>query len=691
LLSRLPLYGWTLYLGIKDNYAYINSKGSDYDPFTNCLYKIDITDKENPEIINEIFSYFEKAKDPIRFYGNYLAYHSYDYTLYLKFYSISNMELVSELPTNNQFLQINDSVTAKMIPYTNNQFKLYDFSDPTNVTELGEIDLSECNFEEIENFKMISENVFASLSWDGIAFWDINDISDWEFISSITTESSNCNFALVDDYLIVSEQHGLESINIADLTSPYSVDFYETDILLAGYIGVKGIYNYNNNVYLGTGGNGIEHFAVNNGIIYKVSDNYQYPIWAGSYSYIYTDYLFLPTMTKGVWIFDISNPVQPEHVQTILDSHYIYIIQFKDNLVAIWDGGEDYYSSDDNEIKIYDISNPENLTLRNTIQNVDYTIQKFDDTNSNHIYLIKYYPDYQLKKYDISQEGEAILEFEFALPEKAYGVFHNGYAYLLGISQSDNQTLYIIGGLQDNDPAIISTINNFADGYPNAGLYKCEEYFYIKTYHPTSPGDKYYELQSPTELVHLFILNAKSVGLSTINTDDLLFVPLIYTTVYIYDVSGNPIGQLEPISTFYDYSFSTKCLFYENNDTKYLFHCQGEAVSVYEYSYTGVDEQHQLISNFILSNYPNPFSASTTISFNINHKDTKNTKGTKMKIYNIKGQIIKTFRIPNPESRTPNIVWDGKDEYGKQLPSGIYFCKLSSGDKSAVKKMLILR
>ncbi|MBC8527363.1 MAG: hypothetical protein H8D22_11030, partial [Candidatus Cloacimonetes bacterium] len=68
LLSRLPLYGWTLYLGVKDNYAYVNSIGLGYDPFTNYFCQIDITDKENPEIINEIFSYSEEASQPIRFY-----------------------------------------------------------------------------------------------------------------------------------------------------------------------------------------------------------------------------------------------------------------------------------------------------------------------------------------------------------------------------------------------------------------------------------------------------------------------------------------------------------------------------------------------------------------------------------------------------------------------------------------------
>ena len=103
----------------------------------------------------------------------------------------------------------------------------------------------------------------------------------------------------------------------------------------------------------------------------------------------------------------------------------------------------------------------------------------------------------------------------------------------------------------------------------------------------------------------------------------------------------------------------------------------------------GVDDTIVPKRSVFMTNYPNPFSTSTTISFTI-HQVAEIDKA-ELKIYNIKGQIVKTFRIPNPESRTPNIVWDGKDENGKQLSSGIYFYKLITEDRFIVKKMLLLR
>ncbi|MGC9337059.1 MAG: T9SS type A sorting domain-containing protein, partial [Candidatus Cloacimonadia bacterium] len=91
------------------------------------------------------------------------------------------------------------------------------------------------------------------------------------------------------------------------------------------------------------------------------------------------------------------------------------------------------------------------------------------------------------------------------------------------------------------------------------------------------------------------------------------------------------------------------------------------------------------ISTKLDQNYPNPFSTSTTISFSL----SPNYKGDpQIKIYNIKGQCIRELKIKFNEEA----VWDGKDESGKAVSSGIYFYRLEVGDKVIdTKKCLILR
>ncbi|MGC9337739.1 MAG: T9SS type A sorting domain-containing protein, partial [Candidatus Cloacimonadia bacterium] len=106
-------------------------------------------------------------------------------------------------------------------------------------------------------------------------------------------------------------------------------------------------------------------------------------------------------------------------------------------------------------------------------------------------------------------------------------------------------------------------------------------------------------------------------------------------------------------------------------------------------NYYGINNPPTLSSTIKLyQTSPNPFSTSTTISFSIppHYKDD-----AEIEIYNIKGQRIRELKIENLKLKINEVVWDGKDAYGKQMPSGIYFAKLSLGEESAVKKMILIR
>jgi hypothetical protein len=93
--------------------------------------------------------------------------------------------------------------------------------------------------------------------------------------------------------------------------------------------------------------------------------------------------------------------------------------------------------------------------------------------------------------------------------------------------------------------------------------------------------------------------------------------------------------------------------------------------------------------NVILTNYPNPFNPSTTIYFNLTAQTGEDPE---ISIYNIKGQKIKTLQsFPNGGLGTSSIVWDGTDENNQPVTSGIYFYKLSAGEYTQTRKMLLLK
>ncbi len=100
-----------------------------------------------------------------------------------------------------------------------------------------------------------------------------------------------------------------------------------------------------------------------------------------------------------------------------------------------------------------------------------------------------------------------------------------------------------------------------------------------------------------------------------------------------------------------------------------------------------VDDQIQLPENTTLlkSAYPNPFHENTTTNIGIQVKKGETASVT---IYNILGQKVRTF---SNETGSHLIVWNGKDENGSAVGSGIYFYRLVSPTVQTTKKMVVIK
>jgi hypothetical protein len=108
----------------------------------------------------------------------------------------------------------------------------------------------------------------------------------------------------------------------------------------------------------------------------------------------------------------------------------------------------------------------------------------------------------------------------------------------------------------------------------------------------------------------------------------------------------------------------------------------------------GEDENVAIPNSFELSqNYPNPFNPTTTIPFQVGGSRfvVHSPIHTTLKIYNILGQLVRTLVNEEKTSGTYNVIWDGKDDSGKEVSSGIYFYQLKTEDYTFTKKMVLLR
>ncbi|KPJ58770.1 MAG: hypothetical protein AMJ46_13650 [Latescibacteria bacterium DG_63] len=92
---------------------------------------------------------------------------------------------------------------------------------------------------------------------------------------------------------------------------------------------------------------------------------------------------------------------------------------------------------------------------------------------------------------------------------------------------------------------------------------------------------------------------------------------------------------------------------------------------------------------FALSqNFPNPFNPQTTIAFDIPEGKEVNVR---LNVYNMRGQLVRTLVNEFKSEGSYQIQWDGTDNYGRRVSSGVYFYRITTGEFSQTRKMVILK
>lgn len=88
----------------------------------------------------------------------------------------------------------------------------------------------------------------------------------------------------------------------------------------------------------------------------------------------------------------------------------------------------------------------------------------------------------------------------------------------------------------------------------------------------------------------------------------------------------------------------------------------------------------------LMNAFPNPFNPSTTLRYSL-----KEAGKVRIEIYNMKGQMVRSY---NTEHATPGyyqVSWDGKDAMGRPVSSGVYMYRMSSGRYHSTKKMVLAK
>ncbi len=99
------------------------------------------------------------------------------------------------------------------------------------------------------------------------------------------------------------------------------------------------------------------------------------------------------------------------------------------------------------------------------------------------------------------------------------------------------------------------------------------------------------------------------------------------------------------------------------------------------------DEANRLDGFSLAQNYPNPFNPTTTILYSLAKRSD-----ISLKVYNVLGQTVRTL-IPSQKQVAGQyqVVWDGRDDHGNSVATGIYFYRLKAGDFVKSRKMALLK
>jgi hypothetical protein len=413
----------------------------------------------------------------------------------------------------------------------------------------------------------------------------------------------------------------------------------------------------------------------------------------------------------GVWTFDVSDPSAPLQTGS-LDLSY-------DATGVVIDGDVAYVPSSHSGLKILNVSIPSSPTLVDTVgelQGMGSLVIRGDlmyvtgkglrllnienrlapNLVSSYDTLVSYrrvFPTDSLV-YATKSSGHDSLEIvSFAEPTNPqrvgqytdvyFDAAHLGvwghYAYTGDRWDGRNYWYVDVGVINVADPARSSKVKPYffgerafafrvADGF---GYAIVDDYFQV--------FDLRYPDGIPRHASSVPIFEAASVFIQ----GDNAYIGTSVGDVYVVDISDR---------------FHAKLLGGFDTDARYV----GDIAAVGSYLYIETEYGLQIyqlsevvsvddggkrpVSHQFLVNYPNPFNTGTTIEF-----DLERPTVVTLSVYNVLGHRVATLQSSLMSAGQHKVKWDGRMTSGKEAPSGLYFCRLVTSERSATKKMLLLR
>jgi len=638
----------------------------------------------------------------------------------------ANPEIISETFINSL---AQDIVIQDSIAYIGglNRIVLFDISDLENLLPLSTIQIYGCVSVAIRN-----EILYAACGQEGIYFIDISNpqspiidahygeywrsilidvvwpaayVDNYENAINIFNIEDINNIELVGvipsytDRFIINEDKMYTNaeqnyINVFDLSNPLA------PVQLTSIEGVGCPLTVDENV-LYTRGNGIDVFHIDEN--FELSPLGMYDSWASVEGFEVSDGIaFNITKWEGLQILDLSDPIEEKCISScelpifpvgmnlyenaiylnyeynemagIIDiSNYQNPIyqQFPnqdDQLVSFTFWNDVLFAKDWFNIFSYDLSNPFEPQLLETFEGVSGSdmLLTMDDM------LIEFdYSEIRLYSINNSTQISEIGSYDDVGYKTAFEA-NNGFIYyaiyqegikIIDIENPERIDFYpieeFIGGMKINDNILYVSSEN--------------EILLL-------------DITDPTSIVFVTSIqpheDSEFIAPVIIDGNDLIIADASWNEISVFDISIPSIPTL--IESYSGCREVREMLLIDN----YLLtgnNRSGFAIITLD-GLLESNENEIIPNSFNLKNYPNPFNPTTNINFSLQ----SNTE-VELSIYNIKGQKVRTLVDGNIEKGDHSVMWNGSDESGNPVSSGIYLYKLKTKDNQKTNRMLLLK
>lgn len=585
--------------------------------------------------------------------------------------------------------------------------KIVDFSDINNPVLINEYNSP----GDISKSIIISEDkALFSYYFQNYGF-QILDISNPEQPSLVYNYSSpslpacTVDIALNNNNLYFSEYDAMLSFDITNCSSP---------ILIDEFFPIEPINLYtisNSQLFARVVGAGFISLDISDP--YNISQSAKYHSNNTINSILVKDNIAYVLQQYDIQVIDISDIYEPEYIYNYQTNNEEYEIEIKENYL--------YTTGNYSRIHIYDFSGSNNISY-------------VGESNFNSKAFL-------LDNFGYSQCGKVIdftdpIDFEVISTFQAHEYSNNiakfgntiGISYYFCDDWNPNETgIQFFEVTLPNQPQLLGSYDIMSDSNKILSLDiennyifyidSCQDGLYsLNILNPQNPSiSDYYEISNPSEI----FTTPTNAFISTLDEGLLIFdISDPNNIAFITSILPHPDSRIETKAivennllvlsdnswnefSFYNISdinnpdlISLLKFNMISNDVKYIdskLFCANDIWGI-----TIIDvEDFVGVSNYnfcnptinTLNNYPNPFNPTTTIEFSITQKTQ-----IELSIFNIKGQKVNTLLTAELEKGTYTTVWNGNNELGKPVSSGIYYCKLNvNGKTEAVHKCLLLK